>query len=184
MNIIDSRNALRTWLCWVGKNDWFPGPAIFESHPQLHFSSLGIGHLRKGVQSEQVAEEIRTRADGTVCKCPPEMFHCFACGNGVWLPFPFYSMEKRICLRSLNSTCVFYCPISYLAGFLLPVWVGDDGEHGISISLMVFLMTSSRPPFVARYITVTENGKVKSRLLGLANVTPSAGCHKQLPPFQ
>eukprot|EP00434_Breviolum_minutum_P036997 symbB.v1.2.032789.t1/scaffold3983.1/size46898/2 len=32
------------------------------------FGDLGIGHLRKGVQSEQVAEEIRTRADGTVCK--------------------------------------------------------------------------------------------------------------------
>ena len=58
MRIIDSRNAFGTWLC-----------CHFESHPQLHFSTLGIGHLRKGVQSEQVAEEIRTRADGTVCKC-------------------------------------------------------------------------------------------------------------------
>jgi hypothetical protein len=33
-------------------------------------TSPGIGHLRKGVQTEQVAEEIRTRPDGTVCKCP------------------------------------------------------------------------------------------------------------------
>ena len=32
--------------------------------------SRGIGHLRKGVQTEQVSEEIRTRPDGTVCKCP------------------------------------------------------------------------------------------------------------------
>ena len=33
------------------------------------FGDLSIGHLGKGVQSEQVAEEIRTRPDGTVCKC-------------------------------------------------------------------------------------------------------------------
>lgn len=32
------------------------------------FGDLGIGHLRKGVQTEQVAEEIHTRPDGTVCK--------------------------------------------------------------------------------------------------------------------
>lgn len=183
MNIIDSRNALRTWLCWVGKNDWFPGPVIFESHPQLHFSSLGIGHLRKGVQSEQVAEEIRTRADGTVCKCPPEMFHCFTCGNGVWLPFPFYSMEKRIPLRSFTQFMCFYC------SDLVPGWISASSmswrwwENRISISLMVFLMASSRPPLDARYITVTENGKVKSRLFGW-QMWPGVGCHKPKHPFQ
>lgn len=73
-----------------------------------------------------------------------------------------------------TSTCVLTVPSRTWLQFLLPVWVGDDGEHGISISLMVFLMASSRPMHLldARYITVTENGKVKSRLLGLANVTP------------